>query len=48
MARNTFPLLEIIYNPSLVLSPHVSLLCLLFVDCAFACVEGKEVLVSIK
>lgn len=31
-ARNTFPLPEIIFDPSLVLSPHVALLGLIFAD----------------
>ncbi|KAL2783868.1 hypothetical protein BJX66DRAFT_317676 [Aspergillus keveii] len=43
---NTYVLPEIIYDPSLVLSPHVSLLGLLFADCAFDRVDGEEVLVS--
>ena len=34
-ARNTFPLLEIIYDPSLILSPHVALLGLILADDAF-------------
>ena len=34
-ARNTFPLPEIIFDPSLVLSPHVALLGLIFTDNAF-------------
>jgi hypothetical protein len=34
-ARNTFPLPEIIFDPSLVLSPHVTLLGLIFADNAF-------------
>ena len=34
-ARNTFPLPEIIFDPSLVLSPHVALLGLIFADKAF-------------
>jgi hypothetical protein len=46
LARNTFLLPEIIYNPLLVLSPHVFLLGLLFADHAFARVNGKEVLMS--
>lgn len=37
---------EIIFDPSLVLSPHVFLLGLLFSDRAFKRVEGDEVLVS--
>ncbi|EED11909.1 conserved hypothetical protein [Talaromyces stipitatus ATCC 10500] len=44
--ENTFPLPEIIFDPSLVLSPHVFLLGLLFADRAFRCVDGEEVLVS--
>jgi hypothetical protein len=35
-ARNTFPLPEIIFDPSLVLSPHVALLGLIFADNAFS------------
>jgi hypothetical protein len=34
-ARNTFPLPEIIFDPSLVLSPHVALLGLILDDTAF-------------
>jgi hypothetical protein len=34
-ARNTFPLPEIIYDPSLILSPHVALLGLILADDAF-------------
>jgi hypothetical protein len=34
-ARNTFPLPEIIFDPSLILSPHVALLGLVFADNAF-------------
>jgi hypothetical protein len=34
-ARNTFLLPEVIFNPSLVLSPHVALLGLIFADNAF-------------
>jgi hypothetical protein len=34
-ARNTFPLPEIIFDPSLVLGPHVALLGLIFADNAF-------------
>jgi hypothetical protein len=34
-ARNTFPLPEIIFDPSLVLSPHVALLGLILADEAF-------------
>jgi len=33
--RNTFPLPEIIFDPSLVLSPHVALLGLILADEAF-------------
>lgn len=33
---NTFPIPEVIFDPSLVLSPHVTLLCLLLADGAFA------------
>ena len=44
--RNTYILPEIIFDPSLVLSPHVSLLGLLFADHAFKRVDGEEVLVS--
>ena len=43
--RNTYILPEIIFDPSLVLSPHVFLLGLLFADRAFARVDGEEVLV---
>ena len=43
--RNTYILPEIIFDPSLVLSPHVFLLGLLFADRAFARVEGDEILV---
>jgi hypothetical protein len=35
-ARNTFPIPEIIFDPSLILSPHVFLLGLIFADKAFA------------
>src|SRR6516162_9325820 len=34
-ARNTFPLPEIIYDPSLILSPHVALLGLILANDAF-------------
>jgi hypothetical protein len=34
-ARNTFILPEIIFNPSLILSPYVALLGLIFADNAF-------------
>ena len=34
-ARNTFPLLEIIFDPFLILSPHVALLDLILADEAF-------------
>lgn len=44
--RNTYILPEIIFDPSLVLSPHVFLLGLLFADHAFDRVDGEEVLVS--
>lgn len=44
--RNTYVLPEIIFDPSLVLSPHVFLLGLLFADRAFDRVDGEEVLVS--
>lgn len=37
---------EIIFDPSLVLSPHVFLLGLLFADRAFKRVEGEEALTS--
>ncbi|KAJ5974897.1 hypothetical protein N7481_008604 [Penicillium waksmanii] len=43
---NTYILPEIIFDPSLVLSPHVFLLGLLFADRAFGRVDGEEVLVS--
>lgn len=43
---NTYILPEIIFDPSLVLSPYIFLLGLIFADCAFDCVKGKEVLVS--
>ena len=46
MDRNTYILPEIIFDPSLVLSPHVFLLGLLFADRAFKRVEGEEVLIS--
>ena len=36
LTRNTFPIPEIIYDPSLTFSPHVFLLGLLFADRAFA------------
>ncbi|KAH2496255.1 hypothetical protein KXV76_005809 [Aspergillus fumigatus] len=42
---NTYILPEIIFNPSLILSPHVFLLGLIFADHAFDHVEGEEVLV---
>ncbi|CAG8076758.1 unnamed protein product [Penicillium salamii] len=42
---NTYILPEIIFDPSLVLSPHVFLLGLLFADRAFDRVDGEEVLV---
>jgi Protein of unknown function (DUF3435). len=44
--RNTYILPEIIFDPSLVLSPHVFLLGLLFADRAFDRVDGEDVLVS--
>lgn len=44
--RNTYILPEIIFDPSLVLSPHVFLLGILFADRAFDRVDGEEVLVS--
>ncbi|KKA16204.1 C2H2 finger domain protein [Rasamsonia emersonii CBS 393.64] len=44
--ENTFILPEIIFDPSLILSPHVFLLGLLFADRAFARVDGEEVLMS--
>ncbi|CEO59611.1 hypothetical protein PMG11_04283 [Penicillium brasilianum] len=44
--ENTYILPEIIFDPSLVLSPHVFLLGLLFADRAFKRVEGEEVLTS--
>lgn len=37
---------EIIFNPSLILNPHVFLLHLIFADRAFERVQGEEVLVS--
>ena len=43
--RNTYILPEIIFDPSLVLSPYVFLLGLLFADRVFAYVDGEEVLV---
>ncbi|KAJ5976453.1 hypothetical protein N7481_010160 [Penicillium waksmanii] len=43
---NNYILPEIIFNPSLVLSPHVFLLDRLFADRAFDRVDGKEVLAS--
>ncbi|KAJ5982545.1 hypothetical protein N7451_012645 [Penicillium sp. IBT 35674x] len=43
---NTYILPDIIFDPSLVLSPHVFLLGLLFADRAFDRVDGEEVLVS--
>ncbi|KAI2959645.1 hypothetical protein CBS147352_10781 [Aspergillus niger] len=43
---NTYILPEIIFDPSLVLSPHVFLLGLIFADRAFDRCEGEEVLVS--
>ncbi|KAJ5086714.1 hypothetical protein NUU61_008021 [Penicillium alfredii] len=43
---NTYILPEIIFDPSLVLSPHVFLLGLVFADHAFDRVDGEEVLVS--
>jgi Protein of unknown function (DUF3435) len=36
MHSNTFPVPEVIYDPSLIFSPHVLLLGLIFDDCAFA------------
>ncbi|KAJ5248104.1 hypothetical protein N7524_012064 [Penicillium chrysogenum] len=44
--ENTYILPEIIFDPSLVLSPHVFLLGLLFADRAFKRVDGEEVLTS--
>jgi hypothetical protein len=44
--RNTYILPEIIFDPSLVLSPHIFLLGLLFADHAFVRVDGEEVLLS--
>ncbi|PLN74657.1 hypothetical protein BDW42DRAFT_189660 [Aspergillus taichungensis] len=43
---NTYILPEIIFDPSLVLSPHVFLLGLIFADRAFDRVEDEEILVS--
>ena len=45
-ATHTFFPTEIIFNPFLILSPHVFLPGLIFADRAFDCVEGEEVLVS--
>ncbi|KAF3481524.1 uncharacterized protein GIQ15_04283 [Arthroderma uncinatum] len=44
----TFVIPEIIFDPSLILSPHVMLLGLLFADGAFGRLEGEEVLTSAK
>ncbi|CAG8036080.1 unnamed protein product [Penicillium olsonii] len=44
--ENTYILPEIIFDPSLVLSPHVFLLGLLFADSDFKRVDGEEVLTS--
>ncbi|KAK2740142.1 hypothetical protein FQN57_006257 [Myotisia sp. PD_48] len=44
--ETTFIIPEIIFDPSLVLSPHVMLLGLLFADGAFARLDGEQVLTS--
>jgi hypothetical protein len=44
--RNTYILPKIIFDLSVVLSPHMFLLGLLFVDHAFDRVDGEEVLIS--
>ncbi|KAJ5084764.1 hypothetical protein NUU61_009343 [Penicillium alfredii] len=44
-ASNTYILPEIIFDPSLVLSPYIFLLGLLFADRAFDRVDSEEVLV---
>ncbi|KAJ5467324.1 hypothetical protein N7475_005076 [Penicillium sp. IBT 31633x] len=46
--ENIYILPEIIFNPLLILSPYIFLLGLLFTDCAFKKVNGKEVLISIR
>ena len=46
--RNTYILPKIIFNPLLVLSPHVFLLGLLFVDRAFTRIKGNKILVIIS
>ncbi|KAJ5158886.1 uncharacterized protein N7500_008537 [Penicillium coprophilum] len=45
--KNIYILLEIIFDPSLVLSPYIFLLGLLFADCAFKRVNSEEVLISV-
>ncbi|KAJ5462508.1 hypothetical protein N7475_007452 [Penicillium sp. IBT 31633x] len=45
--ENIYILLEIIFNPSLILSPYIFLLGLLFIDHAFKRVNGEEVLTSV-
>ncbi|EGC46846.1 C2H2 finger domain-containing protein [Histoplasma capsulatum var. duboisii H88] len=46
--ETTFIVPEIIFDPSLVLSPHVVLLGLLFADRAFAPLDGERVLTSAR
>lgn len=46
--RNTYILPKIIFNPSLILSPHVFLLGLFFTDHVFNRVDSKEVLVLVN
>lgn len=44
--RTEFVIPEVIFDPSLILSPHVILLGLLFADGAFARLDGERVLTS--
>ncbi|KAJ5491672.1 hypothetical protein N7539_003239 [Penicillium diatomitis] len=46
--RNIYILPEIIFNLSLILSPYIFLLGLLFADRAFKRVKGEEVLISVE
>lgn len=47
-SRTTFIVPEIIFDPSLILSPHVTLLGLLFADRAFASLDGERILTSAR
>ncbi|KAJ5788531.1 C2H2 finger domain protein, partial [Penicillium paradoxum] len=46
--KNIYILPEIIFNLSLILSPYIFLLGLLFIDYTFKRVNSKEILISIK